>query len=154
MTDKPYKGTGYWATQIGVSALIAALSLGGGVFVLAGDTEKKGEGVMMMLVGIAFLLTVIWLVKRVMSSTKEQRAVYAWAIMQHHSRNVYDGRPIDVPGSAANDIETMSIAAKARDGRLSLAEVQRLQALRPEVPYPGRLPDPAQAGTLSRRELD
>ncbi|MGW2180591.1 hypothetical protein ACWCXX_21305 [Streptomyces sp. NPDC001732] len=123
----PYKGTGYWATQIGALAFFALLGSAGGVFVVMGDSEDKGDGGMMILIGIVFLVVLIVMIRKFATTTKEQRAVYAWAIMQQHSASA--------PAAAA-----MGVAEKARQGTLSRAEIEQLQALRPENPYPGQLP--------------
>ncbi|MEV0089353.1 hypothetical protein [Saccharopolyspora sp. NPDC050642] len=140
-----YKGSGYWITQIVFSLLMIVLCGAGGAYVLfappnPGDEAGPGAGVVMLLVAIAFLFVLIWLIKQFAGSTKEQRAVYAWAIMQQHSRNVHDGRMLNAPQAVGNDVAAMSVAKKARNGQLSRAEIDRLQALRPEAPYPGKMP--------------
>jgi len=128
MTQKPATGNGYWAVQIGVSALFAVVGLGGAVFFFATQTEELGRGLMLGLVGIAFLALLIWLIRRFRGSTREQRAIYAWAIMQQHSSGKVD------------DVTAMAVAAGARDGKLSATELSDLQALRPDNPYPGTPP--------------
>ena len=128
MTQKPATGNGYWAVQIGVSALFAVVGLGGAVFYFATQTEELGRGLMLGLVGLTFLVLLIVLIRRFRGSSKEQRAVYAWAIMQQHSSGKVD------------DMTTLALAARARDGKLSAVELSELQALRPDNPYPGTPP--------------
>jgi hypothetical protein len=128
--NRQYKGTGYWVTQIGVLAFFALLCPAGGVFVLMSNSEDNGGGVMMILIGIVFLVVLIGMIRKFAITTREQRAVYAWAIMQQHSTHA----------SARADVAAMGVAAKAREGELSRAEIEWLQALSPDVPYPGQLP--------------
>jgi hypothetical protein len=80
------------------------------------------------------LVCLIWLVRQVVGKSKQQKAIYAWAIMQQQSI-----RPTG-EAAVASDVVAMLAAARARDGRLSRTQLERLQALRPEVPYPGTLP--------------
>lgn len=130
MTQKQATGNGYWAVQIGVSALFVVVGFGGSIWYFATQTEELGRGLMLGLVGVLFLVTLIWLVRQYRSSTAQQRAIYAWAIMQQHSTGT------------GNDVERMAIAAQARDGKLPLADLQALQALQPQNRYPSstRLP--------------
>jgi hypothetical protein len=132
MAQSTNSGAGYWATQIGASALFVVLGFGGGIFILASDSEEKGQGVMLLFVGVIFLGLLIWLIRQMTTRSSEQRAVYAWAIMQQHAAE----------GSAApdNDVVRMGRAARARDGKLTRDEILSLQALRPDVPYPATLP--------------
>ncbi|WGW12937.1 hypothetical protein LWF01_03955 [Saxibacter everestensis] len=145
--QRSYKGTGYWTTQIAFCALMTLLGFIGGGFLLfeanadGGKHAEPGRGLMLILIGIAFLITLIWLIVQIASSTKEQRAVYAWAIMQQHSQNIHDGRPENSPRAVTDDIVAMNVATKARKGELTRAQIEHLQSLRPEIPYPGRLPD-------------
>lgn len=131
-----YKGAGYWTTQIAFSSLMMLLGFGGGAFILfapadvvsADGDPQRGAGVMLVLVGVVFLCTLVWLIRKFAGSSKEQRAVHAWIIMQMHARGVGD------------DLNNLDVAKRGRDGRLSRAEIAALQALRPDVPYPGKLP--------------
>ncbi|MFG6477361.1 hypothetical protein ACFXP7_13345 [Microbacterium sp. P06] len=131
-------GWGYWAGQIIACAVLGAGAIAGGIVIIAvsgtGESEAGvGEGVVSIIVGIAFLVTLVWVVRKWVTSSKEQRAVYAWAIMQQQGarRNA---------SPAMNDARAMSIAAAARDGELTAADIANLQALRPEVPFPGTHP--------------
>jgi len=141
-----YSGTGYWAVQIGLSALLALLGLGGGVFILidvsrpdyTGSTSV-GDGVMALLTGVVFLVLLLWLIVSMRSGTREQRAIYAWAIMQDYVARHPGERPLRPGRTVRGDVASLGTAAMARDGQLSHEEVMRLQALRPEVPYPGDL---------------
>jgi len=144
--SQKYSGLGYWIGQFAFSALLAILGLAGGVYMLIDSGSENpssstgvGEGAIVLLVGIVFLLLLIWLIVSFVAQSRQQRAVYAWAIMQDYvSRN--PGARAARPGRAVRgDIASMATAARARDGALSYEEVLRLQALRPEVPYPGDL---------------
>lgn len=134
MSQRSQNGSGYWANQIIASALMTLLGFGGGVVILASDSEEKGQGVMLILTGLLFLGTLLWLVRQVRRGTREQRALYAWVILQHYPRRRSGG-------NVGSDLETMGLAARGRDGQLSLDEVLALQALRPEIPYPAALPE-------------
>lgn len=129
MSKRAGDGSGYWSTQIGASIFFVVLGFTGGIVILSSDSEEKGGGVMLLLVGILFLGTLFWLIHQMRKHTPEQRAIYAWAIMQQQRRR-------------RNDFQTMGIASQARDGKLSRDEILALQALRPEIPYPGELPPP------------
>jgi hypothetical protein len=138
MAAETTRGSGYWAGQIIACAVLGIGGIAGGTVIIAasgsGDSEAGiGEGAMAILVGVAFLGTLIWVLRMMARSTKTQRAVYAWAIMQQQAAR-WDGLPLE------NDVTAMGIAAKARDGKLTAAEIRKLQALRPEVPFPGTLP--------------
>lgn len=145
-TAQRYTGAGYWAVQIGFSALLAALGLFGGTYILleSGDPDPTGsagtgEGAIVLLVGIVFLVLLVWLVTEFVSQSRQQRAVYAWAIMQEYVARDPGTRPLTPGRTVTGDIASMAIAAQARDGELNYEDVLRLQALRPEVPYPGDL---------------
>jgi hypothetical protein len=138
MAAETTRGSGYWAGQIIACSVLGVGAIAGGIVIIAasgsGDSEAGvGEGVIAILAGVAFLGTLIWVLRMMATSTKTQRAVYAWAIMQQQATR-WDGLPPE------NDMRAMGIAAKARDGKLTAAEIQQLQALRPEVPFPGTLP--------------
>lgn len=45
-------------------------------------------------------------------------------------------------GGAINGTKMLGVATQAKRGELSAEEIAALQALRPDVPYPGRMPDP------------
>lgn len=141
-----YSGAGYWAVQIGVSALLAVLGLGGGVFILidsgnpdSASSTDAGAGAIVLLVGVVFLLLLVWLVVGFASQSRQRRAVYAWAIMQDYVARNPGSRPVRPGRAVRGDLVSLATAAQARDGRLSYEEVLRLQMLRPEVPYPGNL---------------
>lgn len=122
-------GNGYWNTQILICALAGTALIDGGLFVLGSDAEEKGAGLLYLLIGVGFLFLLRWLVRSFTRLSPTERAVYAWAIMQQY-------RPL-----ARNDASTMRAAALARDGRLTRAEIERLQELRPHVRYPGEWPE-------------
>lgn len=132
MTRRPYTGKGYWAVQIGVSAFFAIGGIGAAVLFYATETEDLGRGGVFVIIGVLFLGLLIWLLREYGKYSKQQRAVYAWAIMQQWSPQPY--RP------AGQDLQAMAVAARARDGKLSVAELHALQALKPENPYPGPAP--------------
>jgi hypothetical protein len=112
-----------------VSLLFALAGIVFGPIVMVMDEESPGRGLLYFLAGVAFLGVFFWLLREYRKGGREGRAVYAWAIMQQHQYT-----PI------RNDAAVMSVAARARDGELSLDELRALQALRPDVPYPGRWP--------------
>lgn len=143
-----YTGRGYWAVQLIASAVLAILGLGGGLFIVFSRgvnpngtpmSVEPGELAFIFATGFVFLLLFVWLLTRAVSGTREERAIQAWAIMQQHSANGGGVRPLPTSRAVRNDVESMRVARLARDGRLPLEEIQRLQALRPEVPYPGDL---------------
>jgi hypothetical protein len=146
----PYKGTGYWVSQLLISGFFLLAGTAGGLFILfAPDCwlntrtcapDGRGEGVMLLLVGIVFGIMFFAMLRAWRRMSKEQRAVYAWAIMQQHATRT-DGHPVN-PRAAVNDLAIMGVAARAKRGDLSIAEIRRLQELRPDVPYPGSLPLP------------
>jgi hypothetical protein len=133
MEENSGKDRGYWATQITVSAVFAVSGIVGGPFIMA-YSDDPGYGLIFFLAGVAFLVCLIWLIGQLVGKTKEQKAIYAWAIMQQQSI-----RPTG-DAAVASDMVAMLAAARARDGKSSRAELERLQALRPEVAYPGTLP--------------
>ena len=124
---------GYWATQIIVCAIGAVFGVVVGPYVMA-TSDDPGYGLIFLVMGLAFLFSLIWLIRQIVGKTKMQKAVYAWAIMQQQ------GVRADGNAAVASDMVAMVNAGRARDGTLSRAEVDRLQALRPDVPYPGTLP--------------
>lgn len=132
MTRKPTTGKGYWAVQIGVSAFFAIGGIGAAVLYFATETEELGRGVMFGFVGILFLGCLIWLLRQYGKYTKQQRAVYAWAITQQHAP--------EFNSHVNKDLRIMALAARARDGKLSVAELHALQSLKPDSPYPGPAP--------------
>jgi hypothetical protein len=133
MEESSGRDRGYWATQITVSAVFAVFGLVGGPYVMF-NSDDPGYGLIFFLMGVAFLVCLIWLIRQIVGKTKQQKAVYAWAIMQQQSI-----RPAG-EAAVASDVVAMLAAARARDGKSSRAELERLQALRPEVPFPGTLP--------------
>ena len=132
MAQKQLTGNAYWVTQIGVSALF---TVGGfalaGFFLSGAGGPEKGRAVIYLFIGFVFLATLIWLIRQFSKSTKKQRAIYAWAIMQHEDGLRRDGF------APANDTRAMAVAARARDGKLTPEELSELQAMRPDRPYPG-----------------
>ena len=121
------KSNGYWITQIAVSALFGVGLPILGVWMFSLKPDEPGMGLIMILIGLAFLACLIWLLRAFFGMSKKQRAIYAWAIGQQTSGS----------RSVGSDAAAMSIAAKAKDGTLSPDELEALQALRPGVPYPG-----------------
>ncbi|QDP98202.1 hypothetical protein FOE78_21905 [Microlunatus elymi] len=148
-TKRTYRGTGYWVLQIGACAVIGLACLAAGGFLLfapdsvtcpaGGCDDNAGGGLLVLLIGIGLIITMVVVIRLFVRSTKEQRAVYAWAIMQQYWADGPAG-PLNVPTGVAQDARTLQVAAQARRGELSRKEIDRLQALRPDVPYPGRLP--------------
>ena len=126
---------GYWATQIIVCAIGAVFGLVVGPYVMA-TSDDPGYGLIFFVMGLAFLLSLIWLIRQIVGKTKMQKAVYAWAIMQQQTIRARGD------GAVASDVAAMITATRARDGKLTLREVERLQAMRPDVPFPGTLPPP------------
>jgi hypothetical protein len=123
------RGRGYWATQFAVSLLLGIAGIVFGPVAMVMDEESPGRGLLYFLAGVAFLCAFFWLLREYRKAGREGRAVYAWAIMQQHQYT-----------AVRNDAVVMSVAARARDGKLSLDELRALRALRPDSPYPGRWP--------------
>ena len=135
MSKEPSKGTGYWATQIVAFAIAAVGGFAGAVFFFTVETEEPGRGLILGLLGIAGVVGLIWALRQIATTTKAQRAIYAWAITQQHSQE-------NVP-RVSNDFAIMATAKSARDGKLTIAQLHALQALNPRNPYPGPpLPPP------------
>lgn len=134
MSTEPSKGTSYWVTQIVAFTVFAIGGFAGAYFFFVVDTEEPGRGLILGLLGVAGVVGLIWVFRQLATTTKTQRAVYAWAIMQHQSPGLQ--RSVD------EDRRTMALAARARDGKLSVAEWHALQALNPANPYPGSAPSP------------
>ena len=124
---------GYWVTQIIVCAVGAVFGLVVGPYVMA-TSDDPGYGLIFFVMGLAFLFSLIWLIRQIVGKTKMQKAVYAWAIMQQQTIRARGD------GAVASDVAAMITATRARDGKLTLREVERLQAMRPHVPFPGTLP--------------
>ena len=139
------KGSSYWAVQITVCAVAAIAFPALGVLLFSVSPEEPGRGVLLILIGIAFLACLIWLVRSYRRSSRVQRAVYAWAITQRRVEV-----PLMKPNRFGPDLLTLSIAARARDGKLSPEELARLQALDPSNPYPGDAPSapPSRGGNV------
>ncbi|TBN56483.1 hypothetical protein EYE40_03190 [Glaciihabitans arcticus] len=123
------KGISYWITQIAVSAVFAIGAPITGVLMFSLKPDEPGMGVILILIGIAFFFCLLWLIRAYRSMSKQQRAIYAWAIAQQMAAT-------DVR-NPKSDGEAMTVASQAKDGALSPGELAALQALRPEVPYPG-----------------
>ena len=140
---------GYWATQITVSAVFAVGGIIGGPFVMA-TSDDPGYGLIFFLGGLLFLVCLIWLIRQVVGKTRQQKAVYAWAIMQQQSVR---SRGEAAVVSSIGGVAAMITAARARDGKLSLREVERLQAMRPDVLFPGTLPPAPTARDRGRSTL-
>ena len=137
MGGKQYSGNGYWAGQLGSTGVLGVAFVIGGPVGMVSDTEEPGRWLIVFLIGVAFLLTFAWLLRSFRSSSKKQRAVYAWALMQQNGALSRDGV------NPTNDMHAMAVARRARDGQLSAAELRQLQALRPDSLYPG---DPPRTG--------
>ena len=126
------KGSSYWVVQIAVCA-VAAIGLPAlGVLLFSLSPEEPGRGLLLILIGIAFLVVLIRLVWSYRRMSPIQRAIYAWAITQRRVEV-----PLMTPRRTNADLKTLSIAARARDGKLSPAELEGLKALDPTNPYPG-----------------
>jgi hypothetical protein len=134
MAGKQNSGNGYWATQIGASALFGFGGVIGGPVGMALDKEEPGRWLIVTLMGIAFVIVFFGLVRKYRSSSKKQRAVYAWALEQQNGALQTDGFN---PG---NDVAAMAVAQRAMEGKLTPAELERLQAMRPNSIYPGDPP--------------
>ena len=130
----PRKTSSYWAQQMVICGAFAVLLSGIGIGGMIFDTEEPGRWFITLLIGLAFLGTLIWLARQYRSMSKEQRAVYAWAIEQQSSADANRN-----PGS---DLAAMATARKAKDGLLTIKEIQHLQDLKPANPYPAPLPAP------------
>ena len=126
------KGTGYWVVQITVSAVFAIALPAVGILLFTLSPEEPARGVILILIGIVFLVLLIRLVWSFLRMSPVQRAVYAWAITQRRVEV-----PLMKPNRFGPDLVTLSIAARARDGMLSPAELDALKALDPSNPYPG-----------------
>jgi hypothetical protein len=94
----------------------------------------KGLGLIFFLAGLGFFGALIFVSRQYRRMSKEQRAVYAWAIAQQMSATSIR--------TTGGDIEMMAIATQAQKGALSAAELQHLQDLNPRNPYPVRPPAP------------
>jgi hypothetical protein len=124
----------YWRQQIILNAVLGVLfSVFGMAFLLLSPVDK-GYGLICFLAGLGFFGALIFVSRQYRRMSKEQRAVYAWAIAQQMSATGFR-----TPGG---DIEMMAIATQAQKGALSAAELQHLQDLNPRNPYPVRPPAP------------
>lgn len=155
-----YTGRGYWAAQLIMSGLLAILGIGGGIVIVATDGSaatptEPGTIMLVFLTGVVFLALFVWLLAQLIGSSREERAVQAWAIMQQHSASPRSG--VATPAAVRRDLASLDTAQRARNGRLSPAEIRRLQELRPDVPYPGTLPAeprPVSAHERAARDAD
>ena len=145
MANKQPSGNGYWSSQILTSGVLGLAFTIGGPFGVAYDKENPGLWGIFFLGGIAFLVTFFWLIGACRKSSKKQRAVYAWALEQQN------GALRDGSFSVGNDVAAMAIAKRAMDGKLTPAELERLQAMRPNSIYPG---DPPARGTTLPSSTD
>jgi hypothetical protein len=126
--------SGYFRQQIILSAVLGVLfSVFGMTFLLLSPVDK-GYGLIFFLTGLGFFGALISVIRKYGRMSKEQRAVYAWAIAQQMS-----GTGFRTPGG---DMEMMAIATQAQKGALSAAQLQHLQDLNPRNPYPVRPPAP------------
>lgn len=124
----------YFRQQIILNAVLGALfSVFGMTFMLLSPVDQ-GYGLICFLAGLGFFGALISVVRKYRRMSKEQRAVYAWAIAQQMS-----GAGFRTPGG---DMEMMAIATQAQKGALSAAQLQHLQDLNPRNPYPVRPPAP------------
>jgi hypothetical protein len=130
----PRKSASYWAVQMAICGVSGVALSGLGIGGMAFDTEEPGRWFITLLIGLAFFGTLIWLARQYRSMSKEQRAVYAWAIEQQSSA--------DANRNPASDLAVMATARKAKDGLLTRKEIQQLQNLKPTNPYPAPLPEP------------
>ena len=134
MANKQPSGNGYWSSQIVTSLVLGLAFTIGSPFGMAYDKESPGLWGIFFLTGIAFLVTFFWLIRTYRKSSKKQRAVYAWALEQQN------GALRDGSFSAGNDMAAMAVARRAMEGKLTPAELARLQAMRPNSLYPGDPP--------------
>ncbi|WP_445996868.1 hypothetical protein ACUWEX_01435 [Okibacterium fritillariae] len=124
----------YWRQQIILNAVLGVLfSVFGMAFLLLSPVDK-GYGLIFFLAGLGFFGALIFVSRQYRRMSKEQRAVYAWAIAQQMSATGFR--------TTGGDIEMMAIATQAQKGALSAAELQHLQDLNPRNPYPVRPPAP------------
>ncbi|MFG6403114.1 hypothetical protein [Microbacterium sp. P04] len=130
MTDQS-SGTSYWVTQIAVCAVAGVAFPVLGVLMFTWSPEEPGRGVLMIFIGLAFLGTLIYLISSYRRMSKAQQALYAWAINQVNG---------SAAGAAMSPARMMTIASRAQAGDLTPEELHALQALRPDVPYPGTIP--------------
>ena len=126
------KGSSYWAVQITVCAVAAIAFPALGVLLFSVSPEEPGRGVLLILIGIVFFVFLVRLVWSYLHMTPVQRAVYAWVVTQRRVEV-----PLMKPNRFGPDLLTLSVAARARDGKLSPAELDALKALDPSNPYPG-----------------
>lgn len=139
-----YNGTGYWVVQLGASAFFTVFLIVAGVVIMVAPSDTRsgedisGAGLLMLIFGIVFAVVFTVMLRRFISMSREQRAVYAWAVMQQHSTR-RDMHPVN-PGRVGSDLSMLSVAKRAKRGELTAAEIEALQRLRPDVPYPGTLP--------------
>lgn len=124
----------YWRQQIILNAVLGVLfSVFGMAFLLLSPVDK-GYGLIFFLAGLGFFGALIFVSRQYRRMSKEQRAVYAWAIAQQMSATGFR--------TTGGDIEMMAIATQAQKGALSAAQLQHLQDLNPRNPYPVRPPAP------------
>ena len=127
----------YWATQIGVCAFFALTLPALGVVLFMLKPDEGGMGLIVFLTGVAFFAVTIWLLNRFLSMTKQQRAIYGWAVEQQNAQTVGH---VTVSRAASTGRVALGIAGRVARGEASRAEIENLQKLRPEIPYPGELP--------------
>lgn len=124
----------YWRQQIILNAVLGVLfSVFGMAFLLLSPVDK-GYGLIFFLAGLGFFGALIFVSRQYRRMSKEQRAVYAWAIAQQMSATGFR--------TTGGDIEMMAIATQAQKGALSAAQLQDLHDLNPRNPYPVRRPAP------------
>lgn len=88
---------------------------------------------MLGLTALLFLGCMIFLLVKFSRQSAQERAIYAWVIMQQYRPGMDRLQP-------QRGIGNMRRAAKGVASQLTRAEIEALQALRPDVPYPGTLP--------------
>ena len=124
----------YWRQQIILNAVLGVLFTVFGMMYMVFSPVDKGYGLIFFLAGLGFFGALIFVSRQYRRMSKEQRAVYAWAIEQQMSAIGFR--------TTGGDIEMMAIATQAQKGALSAAELQHLQDLNPRNPYPVRPPAP------------
>ncbi len=127
----------YWATQFGVSAFFALTLPVLGMVLIILNPDEGGMGVIVFLAGVAFFACAIWLLNRYLSMTTQQRAIYGWAVEQQKAQTIGH---VTVSAAARTGRVALGIAERAARGKASRSELENLQKLRPDNPYPGELP--------------
>jgi len=135
-------GNGYWQLQIGSTGLLGGGCIVASIILWETSPDEPGRAVLVALLGILFLTTFGWAIDAATRSTRQERALFAWAIAQHEA------------AGHGSDARALHDAARARDGKIGPTQIRVLQAFRPDNPYPGDL-SPADApsdGTNSKSD--